>query len=241
MLFRSGGNQSAKNIQSWGATIAFGKAGSTSSDPLCKSIYDTSAHFYWLGCGTQGIRLGWSDNSWTGGITSWHVDCSPNGNTYIGGNLQVYGTKTRVVNTDYGRATLQAYETTESLFGEVGQGEISEDGSIRIYISEVFKETITARLAYHVFLTSYSSAQVYCSERTEDYFIINGTPGTQFSFEIKAKQRGYERPGIQLDCTRWNRDDPTDIDFAHIDYDAAAAVDDLLQTLTDEQDNLIYE
>ena len=241
LIKSNGGNQSAKNIQSWGATIAFGKAGSTSSDPLCKSIYDTSAHFYWLGCGTEGIRLGWSDNSWTGGITSWHVDCSPNGNTYIGGNLQVYGAKTRVVNTDYGRATLQAYETTESLFGEVGQGEISEDGSIRIYISEVFKETITARLAYHVFLTSYSSAQVYCSERTEDYFIINGTPGTQFSFEIKAKQRGYERPGIQLDCTRWNRDDPTDIDFAHIDYDAAAAVDDLLQTLTDEQDNLIYE
>ena len=82
---------------------------------------------------------------------------------------------------------------------------------------------------------------MYLNERTEDYFIINGTPGTQFSFEIKAKQRGYERPGIQLDCTRWNRDDPTDIDFAHSDFDAAEGADDLLQTLTDEQDNLIYE
>lgn len=109
------------------------------------------------------------------------------------GSLQVSGTKNRIVNADqYGDRLLYCYETPSPLFGDVGEGEIAEDGACYVWLDPVFAQTI-ATDQYQVFLQKYGEGDCYVSERKAGYFIVKGTPGLSFGWELKAKQADFDQ------------------------------------------------
>ena len=109
----------------------------------------------------------------------------------IEGDIYVTGTKNRIVSTDdYSDRLLYCYETPSPLFGDVGEGEIGEDGKCYVWLDPIFAQTVrTAN--YQVSLQSYSPSFAYVIERTDAYFIVGGEPGAKFGWEIKAKQADF--------------------------------------------------
>lgn len=108
------------------------------------------------------------------------------------GDLHVYGSKNRVVKTEkYGERALNAYETADALFGDVGQAEIGEDGKCVVEIDPIFSETVSLD-CYIVFLQAEGRGECFVSEKKADCFVVEGTPGLPFAYEIKAKQKGFE-------------------------------------------------
>ncbi len=116
------------------------------------------------------------------------------GDVTVKGNFDVDGgTKNRTVNTSQGKVRISAYETAEPYFGDIGEAQTDENGQVRIDIEPLFAETVNTSCPYQVFLQPYCNGNFYVSERAENYFIVSGTPNGAFGYEIKAKQKGYER------------------------------------------------
>lgn len=115
------------------------------------------------------------------------------GALYVAGGLRVAGTKQAVRETkNYGEKGVYCYETPTPYFGDIGSGEISEDGKCYIDIEDILKEMINTEMQYYVFLQKCGEGDLYVSECSPDYFIVAGTPGLRFFWELKAKQKGYE-------------------------------------------------
>ena len=109
------------------------------------------------------------------------------------GSLQVSGLKNRVVSTkNYGDRLLYCYETTSPMFGDIGEGVIGDDGKCYIWLDPVMSETITTD-GYQVFLQKYGDGDCYISERTSSYFVVSGTSGMSFGWELKAKQSDFDQ------------------------------------------------
>ncbi len=119
------------------------------------------------------------------------------GDANISGSLQVTGTKNRIVETkDYGKRLLNAYETAEAYFGDIGFGKILDDGLCFVEIDPVFAETVTLD-RYVVFLQAEGRGELYIDEKKLDSFTVKGTPGLEFFYEIKAKQKRYEKVRLE--------------------------------------------
>lgn len=115
------------------------------------------------------------------------------------GTFSVAGTKSRIVDTDdYGERKLYCYETASPIFGDVGEGVIAEDGLCYVYIDAVFAETVALN-DYQAFLQRYGEGDCYVIERKSGYFVVKGTVGLKFGWEIKAKQADYTQ--LRLDET----------------------------------------
>lgn len=126
-------------------------------------------------------------------IANYGVDCVAV-NAFFEGDFDVLGKKSRAVKTrSYGMVRQSAYETASPMFGDVGCGEIGDDGNCYIAIDPVFAATVNLECEYQVFLQKYGSGDVWVSERTPAFFIVSGTPGVKFGWELKAKQSGYEQ------------------------------------------------
>lgn len=111
----------------------------------------------------------------------------------VTGSFSVTGTKSREVDTDdYGKRLLYCYETPSPLFGDVGEGVISDDGKCYVMIDSIFAETVTLN-QYQVMLQKYGQGDCWVSERNGSYFIVEGTPGMAFGWELKAKQSGFNQ------------------------------------------------
>lgn len=121
------------------------------------------------------------------------------GNVYATGDLTASGTKSRLVDTkDYGSRLLYCYETPSPVFGDIGEGTISEDGKCYVWIDSIFSETVTLS-QYQVFLQKYGDGDAYVSERNTSYFIVEGTPGLSFGWELKAKQSDFDQLRLEKD------------------------------------------
>lgn len=111
--------------------------------------------------------------------------------------LVVSGTKSRQASTDdYGERLLYSYEMPSPTFGDIGEGIISDDGACYVPVEAIFRETISAT-QYQVFLQPYGDGACYVEEKAAWGFIVRGTPGLSFGWEIKAKQSGFEN--LRLD------------------------------------------
>ena len=111
----------------------------------------------------------------------------------IRGKLKVRGTKSRSVSTvDYDEQLFYCYEMPTPFFGDIGESAISEDGTCMIDIDDIFQESANAGIKYYVFLQKEGEGDCWIAEKKQNYFIIKGTPGLKFSFEIKARQIEYE-------------------------------------------------
>jgi hypothetical protein len=107
--------------------------------------------------------------------------------------MVVSGTKSRSVATDqYSDRLLYCYETPTPMFGDIGDGVISDDGFCYVMLDAVFAQTVTTE-QYQVFLQKYGPGDCWVKERKGAYFIVEGTPGLSFGWEIKAKQKDYDQ------------------------------------------------
>lgn len=153
------------------------------------------------------------------------------GSTTVWGNFTVSGTKNRLVKTEnYRDRLLSCYEMPAPMFGDIGEGVTDEEGICFIDIDDVFSETVNTGIEYQVFLQKEGPGDVWVSEKHQNYFVIEGTPGVKFAWEIKAKQRGYEFE--RLEHLPDAEDEPDDLE--HI-YDME------LEELIHSQEGVLYE
>ena len=115
------------------------------------------------------------------------------GSVIVNSNFNVTGNKNAIVNTSQGYVAISAYETAEYYFGDIGESNTGKTGKVTIGIDKVFNETVNTDITYQVFLTSYSNARLWVSERDNNRFIVQSdVPNAEFGWEIKAKRKGYE-------------------------------------------------
>lgn len=115
----------------------------------------------------------------------------------VWGNLDVYGAKNRVVKTSGGNVRMSAYETASPYFGDIGTDVINSDGMCRVGIETVFAETVSLE-EYVVFLQAEGSGKVFVKEKDEKGFWVEGEPGMKFSYEVKAKQKGFQKIRMEV-------------------------------------------
>lgn len=103
----------------------------------------------------------------------------------------INGHKNRVVETrEYGQRRLSAYETASPMFGDVGEGIIDNTGFCYVFLDAVFAEVINTS-QYQVFLQKYGQGDLWVAERKAGYFVVQGTAGLNFGWELKAKQTDF--------------------------------------------------
>lgn len=139
------------------------------------------------------------------------------GMTHTLGNLQVDNlhvrkwlgvdqSKNAIVKTSQGPVTINAYETAEYYFGDIGEGQTSADGIAYIGIEKLFNETVNTTIPYHVFITAYGPGNIWVDQREHNRFIVKSDqPNLKFSWEIKAKRKGYEHTRLQNVDDKLNR------------------------------------
>lgn len=111
----------------------------------------------------------------------------------VRGAFNVFGAKNSAVKTSQGSVAVSAYETAEYYFGDLGTGNTGSQKRTVIGIEKLFNETVNTNIEYQVFVTPYSNARVWVSDRQPDRFIVESdVPNACFGYEIKAKRKGYE-------------------------------------------------
>lgn len=125
------------------------------------------------------------------------IQLQPSNYVQVEGSFYVVGSKNRIVKTDnYSKRLLYSYETTSPYFGDLGSGIIGDDGVCIVSIDDIFSETASTNTVYHVFLQSLGG-DVYVSEKRKECFVVIGEPGTEFEWEIKARQLDYEQMRLE--------------------------------------------
>ena len=117
----------------------------------------------------------------------------------LNGDTYVYGTKNAIVPTSNGMAAINAYETAEYFFGDIGKSKTDKNGQVLIQLDPLFLETVNTSIPYHVFVSPYENANVWVEQMDQNSFIVKSSkPNIEFSWEIKAKRKGYENHRLEI-------------------------------------------
>lgn len=186
------------------------------------------------------VPLGNVNNHWPEMYSNyvWGERMQANGDMNVGGNFSVDGTKSRIVDTkNYGKRELYAYETPTPIFGDIGEGILDDEGVCYIYNDEIFGECIEKNIEYQVFVQSYGDGSCYVYDKQSEYFIVKGTPGMRFAWEIKAVQKNYNmvRTEMHEDIQPVTDDVAVQFDYMNILNDSIEADSELLMN----EDNFI--
>lgn len=112
-------------------------------------------------------------------------------------DLEASGSKNCVQDTkSYGKRLINAYETCDYFFGDIGSG-IIENGECLVFLDPIFQECTNTDIEYHVFTQVYNGS-ISKIERFTNYFIVYGEDNTKFSWEIKAKRLGFEKNRLEM-------------------------------------------
>ena len=123
-----------------------------------------------------------------------------NGGTVRVKDLSVWGSKNAIVQTTAGWTKINAYETAEYYFGDLGTAVTDDTSTVRIGIEPLFNETVNTNIPYQVFVTSYGKGYAWVAERGSNYFVIKSSvPNLEIGYEIKAKRKGYENVRLEID------------------------------------------
>ena len=156
-------------------------------------------------------------------------------------NLEVSGTKHRVLETPYGTIGMNAVESCDALFEDVGDGTTDENGMCIVCLDPIFAETISTDIMYHVFLQKCGTGDIYVAERHDNYFVVKGTANLKFSWNIKAKQKSYSKDRcIDVDSREEIDQSISNIEENITDLEKNAdsiIIDDILEDI----DNLLKE
>ena len=134
----------------------------------------------------------------------------------VQGALSVTGSKNCLQETEnYGGRLINAYETAEYYFGDLGFGKINKDGECLIYIDDIFAECINTNVEYHIFTQVYNGAK-------------------------KAKRKRYENARLDIeDIDNFTVDGIKT--FNDEDFTIETAEESLLDILTFELENILME
>lgn len=119
--------------------------------------------------------------------------------TSINGDLTVGGSKNAVVPSSKGMIAINAYETAEYYFGDIGKAKTDKNGQVLIQIDPLFLEAVNTSVPYHVFVSPYGNANVWVEQMDRNSFLVKSDkPFIDFSWEIKAKRKGYENNRLEV-------------------------------------------
>lgn len=108
-------------------------------------------------------------------------------------NFRVTGAKNAIVNTTQGYLAINAYETAEYYFGDIGENNTGNSGEVVVGIDRIFNETVNTKIEYQVFITPYSDCHIWVEKRYDNRFVVKSDKSNaEFGWEIKAKRKGYE-------------------------------------------------
>ncbi len=132
------------------------------------------------------------------GLDPGRIDFDAN-EANFSGNLTVSGSKNAIVPTSQGMVAINAYETAEYYFGDIGKAKTDKNGQVLIQIDPLFLETINTSVPYHVFVSPYGNANVWVEQMDRNSFLVKSSkPFIEFSWEIKAKRKGYEDDRLEI-------------------------------------------
>ncbi|MBS6042009.1 MAG: phage tail protein [Clostridium baratii] len=120
-------------------------------------------------------------------------------NFHSNGDISCSGAKNRIVDTEhYGKIKMNAYETTECHFGDIGRDKLV-NGKCILRIDERFLETVNTNIQYEVKTWAYGNGNVWVepSDMYPQYVIVKGNNDIEFGYEIIAKQKGYENKRME--------------------------------------------
>lgn len=128
----------------------------------------------------------------------------PKARTYIpnltANSLTVTGSKNAIVPTSAGATLVNAYETAEYYFGDIGESTTDKKCVAQVTIDPLFLETVNTSVPYQVFVSSYDNATVWVESRTANIFVVRSSkPNVSFCWELKAKRKGYEHSRLEVD------------------------------------------
>ena len=120
-----------------------------------------------------------------------------NTNVQINGSYTATGSKNSLQSTEhYGERLINAFETAEYYYSDIGFGKISNSGECYISIDDILQECVNLDCEYHIFTQQYNG-KITTIDRKREYFVVYGEPGTEFSWQYIAKRIGYEN--VRLD------------------------------------------
>ena len=183
----------------WYATINTGSIG------LTGVLYSEAGSSY-IGACSKYAKCGWVDGlnptSYVGMQITYNRsdDSDADFNTTRVGvsgklnvhNLDVWGEKSRVVNTSFGAVKMAAFETPTPTFADWGKGRCSPDGWCLIALDPRYAETIAQYGQPAWLLTDLDGTGHLWAQDCGQYAIIHGAPGQCFAWLCMAAQKGYE-------------------------------------------------
>ena len=195
------------------------------------------SYYGYIGHNEVGVKS--RDDSYKAILNNLGLDTS--GGIIAGGSMQVYGTKNRIVETEnYSERLQYCYETPTPMFGDVGEGAIDKTGKCYVWLDDVFAETIDTDVQYQIFLQAYGEGNVYVNERSPSYFVVCGTPGLAFGWEIKAVQKGYDTVRLESFEKPVHEETATDVTYQLLD-DLEADNEDSAETAYQYLETLLYD
>lgn len=151
------------------------------------------------------------------------------------GGLSCSGTKNRIVATkEYGEIALSAYETTTPYFADIGSGTLDTDGICYIELDNVFLATINTDMEYFVFLQKEGPGDIWVADKQKTYFEVKGTPNLKFAWEIKARQRGYEKHRLERS---YDTGELTNLNYDDLGYSEYVRFINQISNFPDGEDN----
>lgn len=93
----------------------------------------------------------------------------------------------RNVEAKFNGVYMFGYSTLESYVGDIGENTIGSDGTYTVTLNQSFLDAVSG--SYQVFVQSYTANNVWINARNSGNFVVGGTPGTKFGWEVKAKKR----------------------------------------------------
>ena len=129
-------------------------------------------------------------------------------------NLDVWGEKSRVVNTSFGAVKMAAFETPTPTFADWGGGRCSPDGWCLIALDPRYAETIAQYGQPAWLLTDCDGTGHLWAENCGQYAIVHGAPGQRFAWICMVAQRGYEGSYADRSDSSYPAGDPAGIELA---------------------------
>lgn len=224
----------------WYATINTGSIG------LTGVLYSEAGSSY-IGACSKYAKYGWVDGlnptSYVGMQITYNRsdDSDADFNTTRVGvsgklnvhNLDVWGSKSRVVPTSFGALKMAAFETPLPTFADWGKGQCGLEGWCLIALDPRYAETIAQYGQPAWLLTDCDGTGHIWAENCGQYAIIHGAPRQQFVWLCIAAQRGYEGSYADRSDSSYPAGDPAGIELAastaaRAQDESTTAADDLL-------------
>ena len=239
----------------WYATINTGSIG------LTGVLYSEAGSSY-IGACSKYAKYGWVDGlnptSYVGMQITYNRsdDSDADFNTTRVGvsgklnvhNLDVWGSKSRVVPTSFGALKMAAFETPTPAFADWGRGQCGPEGWCLIALDPRYAETIAQHGQPAWLLTDCDGTGHLWAENCGQYAIIHGAPRQQFAWLCMAAQRGYEGSYADRSDSSYPAGDPAGIELAastaaRAQDESTTAADDLLamDTGADETADILLD